>query len=188
MVNAAGPWVNRILASITPAPSTVSVDLVQGTHIIIDGRLQQGFYYLEAPQDQRAVFAMPWKGHIMIGTTENLYQGNPEKTAPTSAEIRYLLETFAHYFPAFSALREEQLISAFAGLRVLPAATAQAFRRSRETTLHTDRSDRPRLLSIYGGKLTAYRATAAKVMDRIAASLPPRQKIADTAHIPLTPV
>ena len=187
VVNAAGPWINQVLEKITPRVTPLPIDLVQGTHIIVAGRLQQGFYYLEAPSDQRAVFAMPWQDHIMIGTTETIFQGDPAQVTPTHAEIRYLLETFTHYFPAFRAVQEEQLISSFAGLRVLSAGRRQASHRSRETILHPDRAQGTRLLSIYGGKLTAYRATAATVIARLKNSLPPRQKIADTTHIPLTP-
>ena len=62
---------------------------------------------------------------------------------------------------------------AFAGLRVLPSGAGHAFSRSRETSLLTDRRDRPRLISVAGGKLTAYRATAKKVMRRLRGSLPP---------------
>ena len=78
-------------------------------------------------------------------------------------------------------------MSAFAGLRVLPAGTGHAFQRSRETRLVTDRERSPRLISVYGGKLTAYRATAQKVLDRIAESLPPGKRLADTAKLPLAP-
>jgi glycerol-3-phosphate dehydrogenase len=74
---------------------------------------------------------------------------------------------------------------AFAGLRVLPAGAGPAFGRSRETVLHVDRAGRPRVLSIYGGKLTAYRATAEKVMRRLAPSLPARPARASTRTLPL---
>ena len=74
-----------------------------------------------------------------------------------------------------------------AGLRVLPAQADSPFARSRETILHPDRADKPRLLTIYGGKLTAYRATAAAVMARLRASLPGRTSIADTTQLTLEP-
>ncbi|MCA9185451.1 MAG: hypothetical protein KDA99_07520, partial [Planctomycetales bacterium] len=58
--------------------------------------------------------------------------------------------------------------------------------RSRETQLPTDDPRRPRLISIFGGKLTGYRATAQTVIRRITPSLPQRQKVADTAALPLS--
>lgn len=183
LVNAAGPWVNQVLARIDPAPEILPVDLVQGSHILLEGSLRQGIYYLEAA-DGRAVFAMPWQGRLMVGTTETLFRGDPAQVAPREEEIDYLLATLASYFPAYRDHPRDQ-VRAFAGLRVLPAGQGPAFRRPRETVLHPADDPRPRLLCIYGGKLTAYRATAEAVMARLHPVLPPRQAIADTRRLKL---
>lgn len=183
LVNAAGPWANEVLARITPPPTAQAVDLVQGSHILLEGRLEAGCYYMEAPRDRRAVFALPWQGRILVGTTELPYRGDPAKVTPTEEEMDYLLETFGHYFPAWRAPGRDAIRGAFAGLRVLPAAPGSAFNRPRETILHPDRNRRPRLLTIYGGKLTAYRATAEKVMARLAGSLPDRRPRGDTRKL-----
>lgn len=187
IVNAAGPWVNHVLDKINPLPKKLTMDLVQGTHIIIEGNLSHGVYYMEAPRDRRAVFAMPWHGGILIGTTETHYEGNPADVSPLMEEQDYLLETFAHYFPVYRSLSRQNITSSFAGLRVLPANEESAFRRSRETILYPDRLVRPRLLSIYGGKLTTYRATAEKVISQLAPGLPKRKVIADTRKLALNP-
>ncbi|NIQ29144.1 MAG: hypothetical protein GTN89_01915 [Acidobacteria bacterium] len=82
------------------------------------------------------------------------------------------------------------MLEAFAGLRVLPSGPGHAFHRSRETILDVDRAnraERPRLLSIYGGKLTSWRATAEKVVARLAPALPERQPRADTRRLHLEP-
>ncbi len=184
LINAAGPWANLVLDKITPAPSQCLIDLVQGSHLLLPAGLKQGIYYVEAPQDRRAVFLMPWKGNTLIGTTEHDYQGDPAKVCPQPEEERYLMEVATHYFPRLGPLKP---ISRFAGLRVLPTADDSAFSRSRETILHTDRSEQPRVLTIYGGKLTAYRAAAERVMQRLLPSLPERSIIADTRQLPLTP-
>lgn len=185
LVNAAGPWVNRILESITPSTPQLAVELVQGAHILLEGRLTRGFYYLEAPQDRRAVFAMPWEDKILIGTTEKTFHGDPATVSPGDDEIRYLLATFGHYFPAYRKITEAGILDAFAGLRVLPQDKAQPFKRSRDTILHADHPAQPSVLTIYGGKLTAYRATAEKVMERLKDSLPPRAPVASTRGLPL---
>ncbi len=185
LVNAAGPWANRILEAITPSPTQLEVELVQGAHIVIEGTLSKGFYYLEAPQDQRAVFAMPWAGKILVGTTEQAFHGDPAGAEPTDGEIQYLLHTFSHYFPAYRRLRADNILDAYAGLRVLPADADQPFKRSRDTILHADQPAQPSVLTIYGGKLTAYRATAEKVMERVKDSLPPRSPVASTRELPL---
>ncbi len=183
IVNAGGPWAPRIDAAISPAPPHMPVELVQGAHLVVPGALARGCYYLEAPQDRRAVFLLPWGEHALLGTTENRYTGDPAAVAVLPGEERYLLEVLAHYFPHHSTAVMER----FAGLRVLPVSTDTAFRRSRETMLSVNDASLPRLVSIYGGKLTGYRATAQKVMHILRRGLPERTAVGDTADIRLTP-
>ncbi len=185
LVNAAGPWANDVLRRVRPSPPHCTVDLVQGTHILVPGQLRRGIYYLEAPRDRRAVFVMPWRDATLVGTTETVYRGAPAQVHPLPEEIEYLRETLAHYFPQHRQ-DEPRLLDSFAGLRVLPARPGAPFSRSRETILLPDREHRPRVLTIYGGKLTAYRATAAAVMARLRPSLPDKTPVADTRTLPLT--
>jgi glycerol-3-phosphate dehydrogenase len=70
---------------------------------------------------------------------------------------------------------------------VLPTGSGHAFHRSRETLLLLDREDRPRVLSIYGGKLTTWRAVSARALKRLSSSLPPRAPLARTDRLPLEP-
>lgn len=186
LVNAAGPWAARVQASVTPGPPPRAVDLIQGTHIVLRGEVEQGAYYVESPADGRAVFVMPWHaGTTLVGTTETPFDGDPATVAPSAAEERYLAEIVDRHFPRYGATQPGAIVRSFAGLRVLPAASGAAFARTRETVLDADDSSRPRVVAMYGGKLTAYRSTAAKVMRRLAAVLPPRARVADTATLRL---
>jgi glycerol-3-phosphate dehydrogenase len=187
LVNAAGPWANEVLAHIDPAPAARTVELVQGAHIVVPGKIERGVYYLESPRDGRAVFVIPWHDRTLVGTTETIYRGHPDDVHPYEEEQAYLLEVLQHHFPRAVSVRDEDIQSSFAGLRVLPAAEGGLSRRSRETILDVDRPRRARVLTIYGGKLTAYRATAEKVMRKLARSLPARPRRADTRTLPLTP-
>jgi glycerol-3-phosphate dehydrogenase len=180
LINAAGPWATQVARAVEPAIAVPDVDLVQGSHIVIPHPISAGIYYVESPTDGRAVFVMPWATGTLIGTTETPYRGDPDKVHPTPEEEEYLLAVVRHYFPALSALTRNDITERFAGLRVLPAATQAAFDRSRETIFTTDRDARPRVLGIYGGKLTGWRAAAAHVMQRISSSLPPAVKRAET--------
>ncbi|HYA37958.1 MAG TPA: FAD-dependent oxidoreductase [Candidatus Methylomirabilis sp.] len=183
LVNAAGPWVNTVLDRITPRPSALPVDLVQGAHLVLEGEIRCGVYYMEAPRDGRAVFVMPWQGKTLVGTTETPYEGDPASVRARPEEIAYLQEILTHYFPR----RSRTLLHSFAGLRVLPPGGGPVFRRPRETVLHPDHSERARLVSIYGGKLTGYRLTAAKIMRLLQKSLPARRPLTDTAELALSP-
>jgi glycerol-3-phosphate dehydrogenase len=161
--------------------------LIQGTHLIVPGQISRGIYYVESPRDGRAIFVMPWYGQTMIGTTETRYRGDPAEVRPLQADVNYLLQTLKHYFPAYRDFTAAQITRSFAGLRVLPAGSGHAFHRPRETLLEVDREQHPRLLSIFGGKLTGWRATAEKIMQRISPSLPTRTQRADTRTIRLLP-
>ena len=191
LVNAAGPWANDTVQLINPQLPVVPVELVQGTHIVLPDAVCQMsgnyYYYVESVRDGRAIFIMPRDGALMIGTTETRYRENPDHVHPLHAEESYLLSVLHHYFPALGNLSREDLAGSWAGLRVLPGGKGHAFHRSRETILQPDRPERPRVLTIYGGKLTSYRATAEKVVERIRPSLPEKSPLGDTRKLLLKP-
>lgn len=181
IINATGPWVNRLVETTTFETSRLDVDLVQGTHIILDQAPPSGIYYLEA-KDKRAVFVMPYEYQgskkTMVGTTESQYQGDPGKVVPLKQEIAYLKELYQQYF---NVDKECTVLDSFAGLRVLPSDNGTSmFSRPRDTIIH---DAAPRMLSIYGGKLTAYRATAKKVVKQIRKQLGKRKLVAHTEQL-----
>jgi glycerol-3-phosphate dehydrogenase len=188
LVNAAGPWADELARHITPPIAVPAIERVQGSHLILPLQLHSGCYYLESPRDGRAIFALPWQGQLLLGTTETRHRGDPGHCAPSAAEVAYLLGVLKHYFPAWRSPGSAEVRGCFAGLRVLPRGSGHAFHRSRETLLLTDRDHAPRVLSIYGGKLTTWRAVAQRAMARIAASLPARRARAHTDRLPLHPV
>ena len=187
LVNAGGPWANQVLERVSPKQQLAAVDLVQGTHIAIPGNTHQGVYYVEAPQDGRAVFVMPWHGHTLVGTTETPFHGNPDDVRPLPEEVAYLMAIVRHYFPRYRSAAPLAILESMAGLRVLPAATGGAFGRSRETLLEVDRADKPRVLTIYGGKLTGWRAAAEQTLQRLGSALPAARMRADTRELRLKP-
>jgi glycerol-3-phosphate dehydrogenase len=168
---------------VHPAIAVPEVDLVQGTHIVLPLEVTAGIYYVESPSDGRAVFVMPWQGATLIGTTETPYVGEPDQVQPLPEEEDYLIAVAAHYFPAMRRMNRTHILQRFAGLRVLPVASESAFARSRETIFTTDRDSHPRVLGIYGGKLTGWRAAAAHVLERITPSLGARPRRAATDQL-----
>lgn len=169
LINAAGPWVNHVLASITPPPGLKAIELVQGAHIVIDQQISEHCFYLEVPSDKRVVFVMPWQGKTLVGTTETPFEGNPDNCQPLDKEVYYLQEALEHYFPEL----EYTIVDSFAGLRVLPKAEGRAFYRPRDTKIDVDGP----LISVYGGKLTTWRATAENVLKKIEQVLGKRQNV-----------
>jgi glycerol-3-phosphate dehydrogenase len=185
LVNAAGPWAPQVAAMVQPAIAIPAVDLVQGTHIVVQRPVSAGIYYVESPADGRAVFIMPWHDAMMIGTTETPFAGDPARVQPLPQEEEYLLAVARRYMTTCRSLTRADITMRFAGLRVLPSASASAFNRSRETIFTTDRDPGPRVLGIYGGKLTGWRAAATHVLARLGTSLPERVPRASTLQLPL---
>ena len=184
VVNAAGPWAAEVVNNVQPKQKNVNVDLVQGAHIVLPIQLGEVIFYIESPKDKRPIFVMPWYGKTMIGTTESLFDDDPSKTYPLEEEVDYLLDAFYFHFP--EKKNENLLVSdKFAGLRVLPRSQKNANQRSRETIYLRDRKNKPRLLSIFGGKLTAYRATAEHVIEYIESSLSSSRSHIDTRKLKL---
>lgn len=182
LINASGPWVNDILSKVTPPVNALSIDLVQGTHIVVPRTILKGIYYVEA-SDKRVIFAIPWKEHCLIGTTETPFNNRPDDCTPQKEEIEYLLATWNQYFN--DTLTNDDILESFSGLRVLPTSVDSAFNRKRETILHSDNDKNPKIISIYGGKLTAHRATAETVMEIVHSKLPEHDKI-DTSRLTLS--
>lgn len=185
LINAAGPWVNEVLSRVSPKQQSSAISLVQGSHIIVDHQFKRGIYYVESPRDGRAVFVMPRDNDTLVGTTEIRFRGDPDTVTAYPRERAYLISVVEYYFPALRGKVAGKVTGAMAGLRVLPDGTGHAFHRPRETVLRTDNSSNPLLMSVYGGKLTGYRATAEKVIRQLQPSLPKRTVRASTRELPL---
>lgn len=191
VVNCSGPWVNQLLSKVHPSQKPLSLELIQGSHLLIKNSTIEHYYYLESPQDGRAIFALPYQEnphsekHLLLGTTETPFSGAPQNAAITSAEERYLIDSLRYYFPAVST--EPEIEKRFCGLRVLPSAHKSAFQRHRETLYQLDNIQAPRLISVAGGKLTSYRLSALQVLKQLMSTLKPVNAIANTRDLPLTP-
>jgi glycerol-3-phosphate dehydrogenase len=187
IVNAAGPWVNHVMERVRPNPETMQIEWVRGSHIVLPGSAGERIYYLESTSDRRAIFVMPWQGQTLIGTTEQFHFGDPAEVEPTPEEVEYLLGVFNFYFPNRyeKPATADMIVDSFAGLRVLPKDDRNPFQRTRETLFGCDDRAKPRLVAIYGGKLTSYRSTSEKVIRLLKPNLPARERKADTRRLTL---
>lgn len=179
LVNATGAWVNQLLKKITPEQSVMDIDLVQGTHLLLNDMPVKHCFYLEAPQDKRAVFLLPWKNKTLLGTTETSFTGQPDNVQPLRQEKEYLLDVVRHYFPENNTF---SVADSFSGIRVLPSGKGSHFSKPRESVLYRSH---PRVINIYGGKLTTYRLVAKKIMEKLRDVLPPGNVKALTEDIKL---
>lgn len=158
-VNVAGPWVDRVLAEIGLADLPRLIGGTKGSHIVVDPfpGAPKDALYIEAKQDGRPYFIIPWNELYLIGTTDIRYDGDLDHIVPTEDEIHYLIEETNLAIPS-AALNRESVLYAYAGLRPLPYQPEG--KESGITRRHIIRDHAPRvegLFSIIGGKLTTYR-------------------------------
>ncbi|WNZ57216.1 FAD-dependent oxidoreductase [Microbulbifer sp. MKSA007] len=186
LINCSGPWVANTNARCSPPVELPPIDLVAGTHILLPLSLGDKIYYVEA-DDGRAIFVMPWQDKTLVGTTERPYFGDPRDVTPTLEEESYLLQTVQKYFSQARELNGEDICESYSGLRVLPEMEKSPFARSRETIICCDDNKKPRILAVAGGKLTSYRATARKLLNKLEPTLcvepptPPNTQHSETA-------
>ncbi|MBV9882164.1 MAG: glycerol-3-phosphate dehydrogenase [Sphingomonadaceae bacterium] len=168
IVNAAGPWVAEVLKGRLGAETKSRARLVKGSHILVP-RLWQGeqAYILQNEADGRVVFALPYGAHSLIGTTDIPVE-RPEDAVIDTDEIAYLCAAANLYFTKQTAPAE--VIWSYAGVRSLyDDGEAQAKDITRDYHLELDKAPGPRLLSVFGGKITTARHLAAEALDKIGA-------------------
>jgi glycerol-3-phosphate dehydrogenase len=156
VVNASGPWADRVCAASAIRTRTPLVGGVRGSHLLL-GRFPgapESAVYAEAV-DGRPVFVVPWNGQLLVGTTEVRDQRDPEKAEPDAVEIEYLFESMKKLF-AGARLAWDDVRASFAGIRPLPYAPGD--RPSAVTRRHLlhDHADEGAsgMVSVIGGKLT----------------------------------
>ena len=99
LVNAAGPWVDHILADALGRNDVSNVRLVQGSHIVIKRKYDDPRAYFFQNQDGRIIFAIPYEDDFtLIGTTDKDYEGDPRDAVISDDEIDYLCAAASEYF------------------------------------------------------------------------------------------
>lgn len=172
LVNAAGPWVARLLADTLKIPNSKSVRLVKGSHIIVPRVYEGPQAYIFQNPDKRIVFAIPYEQKFtLIGTTDIPWKQEPGKVNIAPDEVTYLCESVNRYLNV--QVKESDVVWSYAGLRPLyDDASANASAVTRDYVLDLDTQDGAPLLSIFGGKITTYRKLAEHALEKLAPVLP----------------
>ena len=164
-VNAAGPWVSEVLSGRLGAAGRSSVRLVRGSHIVVP-RLWEGdhAYILQQP-DGRVVFALPYGRHSLIGTTDIPVE-EPGQAEIGAEEVDYLCAAANGYFERQTGPAD--VVWSYSGVRSLyDDGSAEAKDVTRDYRLELDDAPGPKLLSVFGGKITTARALALEALDRL---------------------
>jgi glycerol-3-phosphate dehydrogenase len=168
VVNATGAWAGA-LAGQARAPR---LRPLRGSHLVLPAwrlPLAQAVSLMH-PSDGRPVFAFPWEGVTLVGTTDvDHLDGLAREARVTRAEFDYLMAALRAQFPQL-ALEDGDVVATYAGVRpVLDSGSRGA--PSRETRAHLV-WDEPGLVAVTGGKLTTFRAIALDTLRHVARQLP----------------
>lgn len=172
LINAAGPWLNLINKNLLPNIKMKPIELVKGSHIIVNKIYPQHHaFLLQNKADNRIIFTLPYKNNTtLIGTTDIPYEGDPAKATASEEEKEYLIKIVNHYFE--KQLSTADIIDAWAGVRPLLAAEkntkTKASKLSRDYQIEFESSAELPLLTIYGGKLTTYRKLSEQAVNMVA--------------------
>src|SRR3989441_3834384 len=156
VVNAAGPWVDRLCWQSQIHTKQAMVGGVRGSHIVLPrfSGMPEAAVYSEAV-DGRPFFVIPWNEQVLVGTTEVPDRCDPAKAQPSADEIEYLLGSTLKLFPR-AGISPRDIRYSFAGIRPLPFSDKVSLSAvTRKHYLHDHADDgAERMISVIGGELT----------------------------------
>lgn len=187
VVNATGPWAVKFLEQAGLAdsdPDLPKMRLVKGSHLIVPRQYKGDHAYILQQPDGRVVFVTPYEDRFsLIGTTEEAYDADPREAMISKAETEYLCAAYNRSFKA--AISPSDAIFTFSGVRPLFDDGKQSSSKvTRDYRIYHHNRYAPPLLSVFGGKLTTYRALSQTVVNKLML-LSGRQAIGWTAKKPL---
>jgi glycerol-3-phosphate dehydrogenase len=166
VVNATGVWADRIRPEELLGEEEIPVIRPsRGTHVLIDReRLPLNAAAIVPAGEGRTIFALPWLGQTLVGTTDNDYEGSLEHPAVGTEDVRYLLDAVNGFFE--TSFGYDDVAGAYAGVRPLISTgdPKKSVDISRKAELYETSSG---LVTITGGKLTKWRRMAKMVVDRL---------------------
>lgn len=176
VVNASGPWSDRMPHSKT------SLRLTKGVHLVIDRDRLPVPDAVVLAEGSRILFAIPWGERVILGTTDTDYQGPLGEPACDDADVQYVVDVVNHAFPG-AHLSKKDLVSTWAGLR--PLVADPNGNPSDISRRHEVKMNEPGWWDVTGGKLTTYRLMAEETIDAIAKYTGHNKFKCRTAKIPL---
>lgn len=168
VINATGPWADRLLARLPGARGRTRIVRSKGIHIVTRPLTDDLAVAIEHGGGH--FFLLPWRGRTLIGTTDVVYDGDPDDFRVTERDIVDFLATINAGFPG-AKLRRSDVLHFYGGMRPLVEASPgeDSYQQSRRAEIvEHDRQGGPEgLVSALGGKWTTARALAQQVVDRL---------------------
>jgi glycerol-3-phosphate dehydrogenase len=184
VVNATGPWLD-LLRQMEDSACEPITRLSKGIHVVLRPDEQWRAACAVSLEDGQHLYAVPCEDMILLGTTEQEYHGDPAAVTAEPEDISYLLQAARHFLRPEVVCRE-RVISAFAGLRVLPMGEEATLHASRDHLLSVGPGG---MVSVAGGKLTTHRRIALDALRHLPDGVRPRRLCLSDAPLPgATPV
>jgi glycerol-3-phosphate dehydrogenase len=176
VVNATGPWSDRLPNSKT------TLRLTKGVHLVVDRTRLPVPEAVVMAEGERILFAIPWGERVILGTTDTDYDGDLAEPSCDAADVAYVLEVTNATFPE-AKLTPDDVISTWSGLRPLvadPHGNPSDISRRHEIAMSN-----PGWWDVTGGKLTTYRLMAEETVNAIARRLGRKSAACTTGDEPL---
>jgi glycerol-3-phosphate dehydrogenase len=162
IVNAAGPWVDRVRRLEDPNCAPAS-RLSKGVHVTLPLPAGWRAAIARTVGGSRVAFALPWEGVLLIGTTDTPYEGEPEDLEVEGSDLDQVFHEASLSLPK-EILNRDRILYTFAGLRVLELGRTSTAEAPRE---HVITKGPLGMVSVAGGKLTTHRRIAMDVVQRL---------------------
>ena len=160
VINAAGPWMNQLLAR-NGIRARYVLSLIRGSHLVLKRRISESGFLLQSHGDRRVFFVLPWKETTLVGTTEVVHRESLDDVHPSPDEVEYLIARFNRYFR--DPVSHDDIASSFAGVRPLVGRATNPSAISRDSRVNR----RGNMINVFGGKLTTFMSLARKVAMRV---------------------
>lgn len=182
VVNATGPWLDRSLGGVSQRQAPL-LRTTKGVHLVMPKATTNAILSI-ASTDGRVFFVVPWLGYSLVGTTDTDYQGDPAKAHAEPEDVAYLRREAERIFPT---LGHAPVYYGMAGVRALvrkEGVREGAVSRKHAIRDHGRLGGPEGLISVVGGKITAYRGIAEEATDLVMERLG-RHSARHTAFSPL---
>jgi glycerol-3-phosphate dehydrogenase len=181
VINATGAFCDNLRRSAEPSAKPL-IAPSQGVHLVFSSDFLPGNSAIMVPHtsDGRVLFAIPWHGHVLVGTTDTPIASAALEPVAMEKEIEFILSTAGEYLA--KAPTRNDVLSVFAGIRPLVRGegTVSTAALSRDHIIHIDGSG---LMTICGGKWTTYRHMAEDCVDQAATMAQLPDKPCVTHHL-----
>jgi glycerol-3-phosphate dehydrogenase len=178
VVNACGPWAEKLASRLLPGQKQARLTASKGVHILTP--LISARCAIAVSGNGEHGFALPWKGMSLVGTTDETFTADAGSAQPREDEIAKLVEKMTRLLPHARAHFLNRTGS-FAGVRALPGVAGDTYRAPREVCVCDHAADGARgLYSVFGGKWTTARLIAEQFLDRLAPRSQKTLKACDT--------